>query len=509
MKRYPETVLLLVLVFLLTLIWAMQQERNKPYRIYQDTYRTRKLAELKNRVSGNLSDEERADLRDHMQSLERDLPGLKEVRLQGDKRERCISCHIGIEQISDSHPVETFGCTICHGGDPLSVTLPAAHQGLIGGRNPSDFQAVDQGCGKAMPDGTACHNGDPREERNHIQRVKTTIMATKAGEIANPRYSFGAQKDLQARYGVVAIQGQDPQGREKVVPSLLPLPYTRESDLPADEQGAVRTDLTGKAYTFSGKRVDTKLHQNCVNRCHLWSREGEEPFLNRASGCASCHYLYDNRSVYRGDDPTIPRDEPGHGPFHRLTLKVPYTQCNHCHNRGVHSLLKMQFDDRTDLASGDALSPAEARVKDYYNPMTLFTLCEYKLDCIDCHTDREVMGDGFLYSDKIAQQRIRCYTCHGTRDKPPIIRPLTDKESPKVQRIMRTYARNPGDKALFSDQGEILPHIRLMEGRLYLTGKATEKEFYLPQVFGSRCTQDPGVQDANSCHACHDIHLTK
>jgi hypothetical protein len=386
--------------------------------------------------------------------------------------------------------------------------LPAAHQGLIGGRNPSDFRVVDQGCGRKMPDGTACHNGDPAEERDHIKRVKTTIMATKAGEIANPRFSFGAQKSLQAIYGVVSIQAKEPKDRAKTVQSLQSLPYTRETDLPVDETGEViRTDTTGEEYTFSGKRVDTQLHQKCVNQCHLWSKGIEQAYLNRASGCASCHYLYDDNSFYQGDDPTIPRDEPGHGPYHRMTLKIPYSQCNHCHNRGVHSLFKMDFDERADLEDLRELSGDEHRVKDYYQPMTLFTLCEYKLDCIDCHTDQEVMGDGFLYHDKIAQQRIRCYTCHGTLEKPPVIRRLTDRESPKVQRIMRTYSRKPGEEALFSDDGEILPHIRVDEGKLYLTGKATEKTIYLPLVSGSTCKQDPKVQEANNCHTCHEIHL--
>ncbi|PIX84692.1 MAG: hypothetical protein COZ32_12340, partial [Nitrospirae bacterium CG_4_10_14_3_um_filter_53_41] len=362
--------------------------------------------------------------------------------------------------------------------------------------------------GRTMPDGTACHQGDPLEERNHIQRVKTTIMATKAGEIANPRYSFGAQKSLRPLYGVAGIRGKEPVDREKTVSALRPLPYTRASDLPADSEGKmIRTDPTGAEYTFSGHRVDTELHQHCADQCHLWSRGVDQPYLFRASGCSSCHYLYDKEAYYRGGDPTIRRDEPGHGSFHRLTLKIPYSQCNHCHNRGVHSLFTMQFDKRTDLDETAGLSGEALRLQDYYVPMTLFTRCEYKLDCIDCHTDHEVMGDGYLYVDKLAQQRIRCHTCHGTLKAPPVIRKLTADEPPKIQRIMRTYSRNAGEDALFTSEGEILPHIRLEQGKLYLTGKVTGERFFVPQVFGSRCRQDPGNQESNSCHACHDIHL--
>ena len=35
------------------------------------------------------------------------------------------------------------------------------------------------------------------------------------------------------------------------------------------------------------------------------------------------------------------------------------------------------------------------------------------LDCIDCHTQRDIMGDGNLYSKQHQAVEIRCETCHG------------------------------------------------------------------------------------------------
>jgi hypothetical protein len=513
MRSYHRYFLLLLFLLTLAVLWAITEEGRKPYKGYQKIYATRKIAQLEEQALAAESPDGRGEILRQIRAVQQELPRIQEVTLFDGRRERCLSCHIGIEQISDAHPVQSFGCVLCHGGDPLSVTLPAAHQGLIGGRNPSDFAVIDQSCGKEMPDGTACHNGDALEERDHIQRVKTTIMATKAGEFAHTRYSFGAQKDPSARYGVAKVRGRKPGSKgqtARAVQMLEPLPYTRESDLSVTPEGeVVRSGPAGSAFPFSGHPIDTQLHENCANACHLWSRGSEGPYLNRASGCAACHYLYDNNSFYRGGDPTIPRDAPGHGPFHRLTLKIPYSQCNHCHNRGVHSLLKMRFNGRTDLENLAALSEEQRRIQDYYNPMTLFTLCEFELDCIDCHTDREVMGDGYIYSTKADQQRIRCYTCHGTLRKPPLIRNLTSEESPKIQRIMRSHARKPGARALFSSEGEIQPHIRFDGDEMVLTAKVTGNKYKVPQVFGGNCRQDPDKQDANSCHGCHDIHLKK
>ncbi|MDX1764277.1 MAG: hypothetical protein R3231_08150 [bacterium] len=508
MTRYHRLFLFLLLLLSLTVLWAFVDEKRKPYRQYQKIYQRQKLGQLQAQIASAQSPEQREELAQQAEALQDALPAVQELLLPDGRRERCTSCHIGIEEISSAHPVETFGCTLCHGGDPLSVTLPAAHAGLIGGRNPSDFTVIDQSCGRTMADGTACHNGDKTKERDHIHRVRTTIMATKAGEFAHTRYTFGAQKDLTARYGVTATEGNVPDGRGAVVPFLEPLPYSHEADLPVTEGGALLVqDLTGKQIPISGHRTDTLLQENCARACHLWTPGEAEPYLNRASGCAACHYLYDDHSVYRGDDPTIRKNEPGHGPRHQLTLKIPYSQCNHCHNRGNHSLLTMKFEPRDDLADLSNLSDEARRIRDYYNPMSLFTRCEHELDCIDCHTDREVMGDGFIYNDKKAQQRVRCYTCHGTLDRPPVIRVLSEKEAPKIQRIMRSYGRKAGEQALFSREGEILPHVRFGEEGPVLTGKVTNRTFVLPLVYGSRCTQNPEKQDADSCHGCHDINL--
>ena len=55
--------------------------------------------------------------------------------------DRCETCHLGVEDPrfrdvrqpyrthprADSHPFETFGCTVCHGGQGLATTVEDAH----------------------------------------------------------------------------------------------------------------------------------------------------------------------------------------------------------------------------------------------------------------------------------------------------------------------------------------------------------------------------------------------
>ena len=62
----------------------------------------------------------------------------------------------------------------------------------------------------------------------------------------------------------------------------------------------------------------------------------------------------------------------------------------------------MRFHERLD-------APTD-RLQDYYQPIAEFTRCEWTLDCVDCHTRLEAMGDGHVYSSKKDIQYVRCKT---------------------------------------------------------------------------------------------------
>ena len=139
-----------------------------------------------------------------------DYPWVRVSDYRGYLSENCVSCHRGISEIGKSHPL-SFGCTVCHGGDGNSDIKEVAHKTLIydpeagtGKRNPSSFSVVDKTCGQAY-----CHSGHPQKDRNHIERVKKSMMGTLAGMISGLRYQWGAQGDRKANYGVYAIQDKD------------------------------------------------------------------------------------------------------------------------------------------------------------------------------------------------------------------------------------------------------------------------------------------------------------
>ncbi|MBK8420341.1 hypothetical protein [Candidatus Villigracilis saccharophilus] len=360
--------------------------------------------------------------------------------------EYCITCHADLPEISASHPVETFGCVSCHGGERLALNADLAHSTMRGGANPSDLSVAEISCG-----GSSCHSGSEADDRDHIQRVMTSVQSTYAGAIANIRFTFGAQADLSAHFGINAITDEQTQTG---IASLASFEATADAN-----------------------PMILKFGENCLT-CHINALAREGDSFARQNGCAACH---------------------SNGQ-HKLTTAISYTQCNTCHNRGNYDLRTMTFIQRTDR-------PAK-RVDDYYQPIAQFTQCEYTLDCIDCHTRSEVMGDGDIHANKKDIQYVQCKTCHGTPTELPLTKTIEDPNDIafKMGFLNPVVDLKPGDKILVTEKGEPLWNTRVLsDGTYEMIGKATKQKFNFRPVMGSSCTQTGEDQSSTYCHECHAV----
>jgi hypothetical protein len=163
-------------------------------------------------------------------------------------------------------------------------------------------------------------------------------------------------------------------------------------------------------------------------------------------------------------------------------------------------LRTISFVERTD-------HPTQ-RIDDYYQPIAQFTQCEYTLDCVDCHTRSEAMGDGDIHKDQASIEYVQCKTCHGTLEELPLTKTLTDPND-----IAFTLAfLNPvvdlklGDTILVTEQGEPLWNTRVLpDGTYEMIGKATSQYFTFHPVMGTACEQNPDEQESHYCHACHAV----
>ena len=368
--------------------------------------------------------------------------------------EYCLTCHSDVPEISPSHPIKTFGCVICHGGERLALDADLAHSTMRGGANPSDLSVVEASCG-----GSNCHSGSEADQRDHIQRVMTSVQSTYAGAIANIRFTFGAQPDLNAYLGIHAIT--DEQTKTGIT-SLGVFDPSSESNLSIQKFG-----------------------ENCLT-CHLEATPPEGEAYARQTGCAACHS-------------PAPIGE-SQSKVHTLTTAISYTQCNTCHNRGNYDLRTMTFTERTD-------QPTQ-RIDDYYQPIGVFTKCEYTLDCVDCHTRGEAMGDGDIHANQKDIEYVQCKTCHGTPTELPLTQTLTDPNDIafRLAQLNPVVDLKLGDTILVTEQGEPLWNARVLPNGTYeMVGKATQQYFTFRPVMGSGCTQSGDDQSSSYCHECHAV----
>ena len=299
-----------------------------------------------------------------------------------------------------------------------------------------------------------------------ITRVTTSIQATYAGAIANILYTFGAQSDLKARFGIFAIQD--------------PLSISNINELAAFNPNQ-ETNPAIRAFA-----------QNCLE-CHLSAIPRSGNKYAHFTGCSACH------TPTQTPDRNI-KDTTSEDNVHTFTTAISYSQCNTCHNRGNYDLRSMTFLERQD-------HPTD-RLHDYYQPIAQFTRCEWTLDCIDCHTRNEVMGDGNLYSSKKDIQYIRCRTCHGTLTELPQNQIVTDLNALafRMALLNPVIELKPGDTILLTEKGEPLWNIRVLpDGTYELFGKVNGQRFPFRPVKGSGCLQNPAQQNSASCHQCHSV----
>jgi hypothetical protein len=160
----------------------------------------------------------------------------------------------------------------------------------------------------------------------------------------------------------------------------------------------------------------------------------------------------------------------------------------------------MTFVERADKPTN--------RLTDYYQPISQFTKCEYTLDCVDCHTRSEAMGNGDLHSNKKEIQYIQCKTCHGTSTELPLTRTLIDPNDIafKLDLLNPIMDLKLGDTVIVTEQGEPLWNARLLaDGTYEMIGKATRGHFTFRPVMGTACEQKPDEQESQFCHKCHAV----
>jgi hypothetical protein len=270
--------------------------------------------------------------------------------------------------------------------------------------NPGDLRVAHISCGNCHP--------------NEVLQVRKSMMANGCMLWGSALYNNGAVPSKHALYGEaysmhgvpLGLQTVPPPSEEEmrskgVLPRLSPLPrfeITQPGNiLRIFERGARFRSEAGLPETLEipGRPIFTRLSlrglgtQNRTDPTFVGLHKTRlfDPTLNflatndhpgdyASSGCSTCHVLYanDRSRVHSGpyavygnrgrsfsEDPTIPKNEPGHPIKHRFAPGngIPTSQCIVCHIHPGTNVMNsyigwMWWDEETD---GELIYPAKQK----------------------------------------------------------------------------------------------------------------------------------------------------
>ena len=357
----------------------------------------------------------------------------------------CTVCHERDGDPAPSHPVSVFGCTGCHLGNPYAVEKDRAHMGLA--KNPGDLRIARFTCGKK-----GCHP-------DLLDRVEKSLMATNTGIL-------------------------------KVMQTLWP--HSSETSV-----STVRELMDQPP----GQSLALDHFRKMCGGCHLWRprypNRGE--IGRRGGGCTDCHILELSNPGQQDLSKKIFKHP-------KLTTRIPNENCLKCHNRSARIGLSYRghFESEgygTPYQNGGPNLRQLSGGRFYLElPPDLHHAAG--MDCIDCHTEKGVMGDGSVYEHQEEQVDITCRTCH----EPAIQSHIPDPDL--YRRLIRLNGRQPAfypDSFLLSPKNSPLYHLRPgPEKKMTLFRKRDGKAIIFKRLETQKI-HTPEYHQRLSCQSCHSV----
>jgi hypothetical protein len=342
--------------------------------------------------------------------------------------EGCLFCHDAVRGLSKAHEPATIGCASCHLGNVFSLDAAVAHAGMR--LVPGNLADASRTCGGS------CHGP-------LVSRVESSLMTTLAGIVSVNRAVWGE-----------TAQAEPPSGGASV-----------------RSAGPVHVEALGHS------PADSHLRHLCAS-CHLGSVKREPAPVSEASrggGCTACHVRYSEEARHdlaryvaaraAGERPDPPAVHPD------VALPRDGTACVGCHSRSGRISLSYEGWHETDVRP-----PAGARTRTLEDGRTLVKVgadahALKGMICIDCHTAREVMGDGRRHARSLEAPMVACEDCH----RPGGLRTIAvESADESTRRIAALRGRPNGDRPLVAtDTGDALANAFVeADGRGVLARKA-------------------------------------
>ncbi len=368
----------------------------------------------------------------------------------------CTSCHRGIEHVSASHE----SCVSCHGGNEHARDKQLAHAGMYGPENPANPATWDKTCG-------VCHT-------YQLGRLKSDLMYTNTGMVRNIQLTWeGSDEHL---YGTTGGDVFDERGNRRRLKNVAEL-----------------DNLSGE------------LYRKFCSQCHVGSETADAYGASHAAGCATCHFPCNDTATYEGKDSTV-RGKPLYSATHALEPLPDNKVCSRCHNRSGRIALSYEglYDGNNSMVPTRNGFPGPAMISGGRTVTHIApdVHAAAGMDCIDCHTSRDVMGDGYAYRNMYLQTEISCEDCHGGTKVPRYHEIDRENEEPVRESKGYKMQMRPGMKMLVTARGRVYSNVFYRDGFVYVLGKRSGKLFKSKVITG---TPEHAVigHGRLECHSCH------
>jgi hypothetical protein len=365
------------------------------------------------------------------------------VTVDGVRRpEGCLRCHFDVQGLGPSHEPSALGCSACHLGDSSALDAESAHRGMV--VLSGDLRTAERTCGQR-----GCH---PSE----ADRVFSSIMAGAPGLLAVNRFAFG----------------------ERDTPAAQPA----TDDLR-------RIDATREPATAAESHV-----RKLCGSCHLAApkeRPGDLGFDARGGGCTACHLAAPFAS---GAPSPTARLHPDVSSF------VAEARCEGCHSRSGR--IALSFHGKFELQPPDSRIVGQLPDGRSYGLAAPDVHEAAGMTCIDCHVERELMGDGKVHGHSREATHVRCEDCHG----PFAQAAATSDEERRVQQVLRdAWEKNgraplPPGSALTTRHGSPLWRTNAKSLSLTLAVSGEQRSIVTTAAAAHHTLRG---HERLSCQACH------
>lgn len=371
--------------------------------------------------------------------------------IKPSKPDQCMSCHVQTTNMDTAHPNEIFGCFKCHGGNKYATNKKEAHLGMV--LNPSRLEHAHRFCGE-------CHT-------DIVKRISGSMMNTQNGILSVLKFQWGE--------------------------SSTPLGDTSIDDIRGKDENNISL-------------AENHFRKACAS-CHVNQDESvfDDQNHSKGGGCADCHRIGKKSKL---DNINIEYNHP------TFSTKIPSSNCLKCHNRsnriGLSYFGKFESEGYgTPYKNGEFTHKLD-NTRFYYELPSDIHHSSAKMDCIDCHTEKGVMGDGKKHHHMEDAEDIKCDDCHNPKFKKADSLAVTlsdlNGDIPEPKNI--AYSKKK-DSPLYNVQKTLNNTIfyRKKDGKAFDIPLKSNKPYHSADIHKRLDCSSCHSSWMPSCYGCHEVYF--